>query len=155
MNGIKILVVIILTGYLLLIGRALFYKHGSIDRQTLFTERVVNMVPFSSTYSNMRQAQENGGTYHFQTFWLLGGNLLLLLPWGFLAPVVLPSLRQGRRIALSGFLISLSAELIQLIFRLGVFESDDILLNTTGAVLGYYLFKQLLTGIRDISRAEK
>jgi glycopeptide antibiotics resistance protein len=151
MNGIKILVVIILTGYLLLIGRGLFYKHGSIDRQTFFKERVVNMVPFSSTYSNMLQAKENGGPYHFQDFWLLGGNLLLLLPWGFLAPVVLPSLRHVRRIVLSGFLISLSAELIQLIFRIGVFETDDILLNTTGAVLGYYLFKQLLAGVREIT----
>jgi glycopeptide antibiotics resistance protein len=155
MNGIKMLVVIILTGYLLLIGRALFYKHGPIDRQTFFKERMVNLVPFSSTYSDIVLAKENREAYHFQAFWLLGGNLMLLMPWGFLAPVVLPSLRHGRRIALSGFLISLSAELIQLIFRIGVFESDDLLLNTMGAVLGYYFFKHLWAGVREISRTGK
>jgi glycopeptide antibiotics resistance protein len=155
MNGIKILIVIILTGYLLLIGRALFYKHGSIDRQTFYKERVVNVVPFSSTYSDILLAKENGKPYNFQAFWLLGGNLLLLLPWGFLAPMVLSSLRHVGRIALSGFLISLSVELVQFIFRIGVFESDDILLNTAGAVLGYYLFKHLWAGVREISRTGK
>lgn len=147
--------IILLTGYLLFIGRGLFYKHGLINRHTFYNERIINVVPFSSTYSDMLQAKENGEPYPFQAFLLLAGNLLLLLPWGLLAPVVLPCLRQLWRIALSGFLISVSAELIQLIFRLGVFESDDILLNTLGTVPGYFLFKQLWAGIREISRRGK
>jgi glycopeptide antibiotics resistance protein len=151
MNGIRTLVFIILTGYFLLVGRVLFYKNGSIDRQTFFKERVINVVPFSGTYSTIWLAHEHGGEHIHRALWLIGGNLLLLLPWGFLAPVVLVSWRHIQPIALSGFLLSLSAELVQLIFRIGVFETDDILLNTTGTVLGYYLFRQLAAGIRDIS----
>jgi glycopeptide antibiotics resistance protein len=151
MNGIRILLIIVLAGYLLLIGRVLFYQHGAIDRQTFFQERVANLVPFSSTYFNIWLAKENGGAYIFRAFWLAGGNLLLLMPWGLLAPAVLPSLHHVRRIAWSGFLISFSAESIQFIFRIGVFETDDILLNTTGAVLGYYLYRWLSAGLRELA----
>lgn len=151
MKEIKILVFILLTGYLLLIGRVLFFKNGAIDRQTFFKERVVNLMPFTSTYFNIKQARENGGAYTFQAFWLIGGNFLLLFPWGFLAPVVLTSLRHIRPVTISGFFLSLWAESIQYIFRLGVFESDDILLNTAGAVLGYCFFKRLTPGLRNLS----
>lgn len=38
---------------------------------------------------------------------------------------------------ITGFLLSLTVELIQLIFRLGLFEFDDMFNNTIGMMLGY------------------
>jgi glycopeptide antibiotics resistance protein len=145
MNRMKMLVFIILASYLLLTSWLLFFNNGSIDRQTYYQdkERVVNMVPFSSIQQYIRQAQENGGPYRYRAVRLIGGNLVMLLPWGFLAPLIFNFLYRTWRVAISGLVISLAAELIQFIFRIGVFEADDLLLNTSGALLGYLLLKQL------------
>ena len=43
-------------------------------------------------------------------------------------------------IFLSGFLLSLTVEVIQLISKVGCFDVDDLILNTLGAVLGYVFF---------------
>lgn len=69
------------------------------------------------------------------------GNLVLLLPWGILAPLVIKRLRHLRGVAISGFLISLTAEVLQFSFKLGVFDIDDLMYNTIGAVAGFYLLK--------------
>ena len=38
------------------------------------------------------------------------------------------------------FLLSLSFETLQLIFKVGSFDVDDLLLNTIGGMLGYLAF---------------
>jgi glycopeptide antibiotics resistance protein len=146
MNGIKMLLLILLGSYLLLTGWLLFFQNGSIDRQTYYQdqERVANLVPFSSINPYLRQARENGGAYRHRAVRLIGGNLVMLLPWGFLAPLIFNFLNRTWRVVLSGLAISLAAELIQYICRIGVFETDDLLLNTSGALLGYVLLKQLV-----------
>ena len=45
-----------------------------------------------------------------------------------------------RQIILSGFSISLTVEVIQLITRVGCFDVDDMILNTLGAALGYGIY---------------
>jgi glycopeptide antibiotics resistance protein len=41
-------------------------------------------------------------------------------------------------------LLSFSAELIQWVFTIGIFDVDDILYNSFGAALGFLLSKQLM-----------
>ncbi len=41
---------------------------------------------------------------------------------------------------LSGFSISLTIEVIQLITKVGCFDVDDMILNTLGAALGYGIY---------------
>lgn len=64
-------------------------------------------------------------------------NILMMVPFGLLLPAVLEYRRSHRMIILSAFVYSLSIELIQLIFRVGAFETDDILNNCIGALVGY------------------
>ena len=47
----------------------------------------------------------------------------------------------GFLICISGFLLSLTVEVIQLITKVGCFDVDDMILNTLGAALGYVLFR--------------
>ena len=44
--------------------------------------------------------------------------------------------KYGLRVVIAGFLLSTSIELIQLIFRIGLFEFDDIIGNTIGCFIG-------------------
>lgn len=66
-------------------------------------------------------------------------NILLYVPMGCLLPIVWPKLGTAA-VILIGFLSSLVTESIQLVFRLGLFEVDDLFNNTLGTILGALLF---------------
>ena len=66
-------------------------------------------------------------------------NVLMFVPLGFLTPFIWPYFRSLRRMALTGLGFSLSIELVQL-FSWRSTDIDDLITNTLGAVLGYWLF---------------
>lgn len=77
-------------------------------------------------------------------------NILLFTPMGVLYSELYASYFAKRRkykqlcwwkAMLFGFSISLTIELIQLIFRLGLFEFDDMFNNTIGMMLGYGVYR--------------
>lgn len=68
------------------------------------------------------------------------GNVLGFVPFGFILPIIHSRMNQGLLIVLSGFLLSLGVETIQLITKVGCFDVDDLILNTLGAFLGYIGF---------------
>jgi glycopeptide antibiotics resistance protein len=78
-------------------------------------------------------------------FWLrnLFGNLLLLVPLGLLGPIALPSLDQWSRLALVALLYSVAIELIQLAVPDRSADIDDVIVNVTGALLGFTLLRGL------------
>ncbi|WP_100407680.1 VanZ family protein [Bacillus solitudinis] len=65
------------------------------------------------------------------------GNLLLLLPLGFLLPLWLRKLRNVYQVGLIVMLTSIVIELLQFLFGVGIPNIDDILLNTIGGLVGY------------------
>jgi glycopeptide antibiotics resistance protein len=92
-------------------------------------------------------------------------NLILFIPFGYLLPKLynvitwLPRpavngksvrvLASGSRemsgwtVVLLGFAASFSVELSQFLFRFGVFEPDDLIKNTLGAAVGFYIYCKL------------
>ena len=70
-------------------------------------------------------------------------NILLYIPMGYLLLAVFPKLRLPL-VILIGFLASLLTETIQLAFRLGWFDVDDLLNNTLGTVIGVGLYLLLV-----------
>jgi glycopeptide antibiotics resistance protein len=68
------------------------------------------------------------------------GNMVGFIPFGFLLPLLLPWFRNIFKVLLSGFLLSLAFETAQLIFGLGVFDVDDLILNTCGSFAGYIFY---------------
>ena len=68
------------------------------------------------------------------------GNVVAFMPFGFILPEVWDQLNHWSTITLMGFLFSLCVELIQLVGRVGSFDVDDLLLNTVGALIGYFAF---------------
>lgn len=76
-------------------------------------------------------------------------NVILFLPLGFFLPLLYKKYDRVSKAALTGFLLSLSVELIQMFGRGGT-DINDLITNTVGAGLGYLIFKLLAkrTGVR-------
>ncbi|WP_110945838.1 VanZ family protein [Streptomyces avicenniae] len=93
------------------------------------------------------------GTYLDQPDWSdtvqqIGGNVLLGVPFGVLLPVLFPRIRGLLRVALFTALVMVMVETAQgLIVEGRAFDIDDVILNTTGALIGC-----LIVG-RRLSRA--
>ncbi|MFC5801707.1 VanZ family protein [Streptomyces formicae] len=75
----------------------------------------------------------------------LGGNLLLGVPFGVLLPVLLPRTRGLLRVVLVTGVVMTLVELVQGSLVTGrAFDIDDVILNTTGALLGYLVLGRRL-----------
>ena len=87
-----------------------------------FAPGTVNLVPFRTL----------GDGY------ILAGNLIMFLPFGFF-PALLWRNDTWWKALLAGFAVTLFIECCQLCVG-RAFDVDDLLLNTTGAMLGYWLW---------------
>ena len=70
----------------------------------------------------------------------LFGNILTFIPLGFFLPRLWTHLRTLPRTLLTGGIIVLCIELLQLLTLTGSCDIDDLLLNLPGIALGYALF---------------
>ncbi|MDR0469302.1 MAG: VanZ family protein [Peptococcaceae bacterium] len=68
------------------------------------------------------------------------GNIGWFVPFGFLLPILLKK-ESFLKIMVMGFAFSFMIEVLQYIFRKGVAELDDLILNVLGAAVGYFLYK--------------
>ncbi|MFD5149354.1 VanZ family protein [Streptomyces sp. NPDC058401] len=85
------------------------------------------------------------GASTFEAVRQLGGNLLLGLPFGVLLPVLMPPARGLLRVAVVTVCLMTLVELIQGALVTGrVFDIDDVILNTAGALIGYLLIGRRL-----------
>ncbi len=67
------------------------------------------------------------------------GNILLLVPIGFLVPLICRNLAWRKALLLAvaaGFTI----EVMQAVLRVGIFDVDDLILNGLGVMVGYWFF---------------
>jgi glycopeptide antibiotics resistance protein len=112
----------------------------------------------------MREAMDNGtAAPNFKLFatlgdqikniktgyalWNIAANTVCFIPFGFILPLI--SLKRTGVImtTLWGMLFSIVIEFLQYAFNLGLFDVDDIILNTVGVLLGY-IFIYIILKIR-------
>lgn len=65
-------------------------------------------------------------------------NIILFVPLGFLLPMIWKEYRSLRTAALAGLILSVLIEVLQ-IFTFRLTDVDDLITNTAGAVLGFYM----------------
>lgn len=70
----------------------------------------------------------------------IGGNLIMLLPLGFLLPIMSDRFGNIKAAAAAGLLFSLFIEFSQYYTGRGLFEVDDIIHNTMGACIGCIIY---------------
>lgn len=76
----------------------------------------------------------------------IGGNILLGIPFGILVPVIAPKTRGLLRIVLLTAFVMLLVEFAQGALVEGrAFDIDDVILNTSGALIGYLLLGRRLS----------
>lgn len=82
-------------------------------------------------------------------------NILLYIPLGYLLHYAFPRLRWWQ-VILCGFLLSGLTETVQLVFKLGLCETDDLISNTLGTVIGVVLYNgyKSLMGKRTMQKIE-
>ncbi|MDQ0418158.1 glycopeptide antibiotics resistance protein [Croceifilum oryzae] len=100
-----------------------------------------NFIPFSTieTYTGRN------------SFWKqIGGNIALFAPFGFLIPLIWAKINRFIKTAGLALCLSVLIELLQMLgnelsgWRLRVIDIDDVILNVTGACIGYILLRLTL-----------
>lgn len=107
-----------------------------------FREPVIRLNPITSVLIIYNEGGMRSVIYN------LGGNLLLLMPMGFFIGYYFSNIFNSiKKILIAMFLVSLFIESTQVVLSLILpnvyrfFEINDLILNTAGGCLGYYLFK--------------
>lgn len=128
-NNKRILLITLLTAYLLILLRITVFRSHSYP-----TEMSVNLSLFTDLVA----------TYHENGIWmvlyLVVGNIVWFVPFGFLLPAIFQKLKSYYIIPL-GFLLSLVIEISQFALKKGMFEIDDLVLNTLGTAIGCFIYK--------------
>lgn len=68
------------------------------------------------------------------------GNIFAFSPFGFFLPEISPKMRNFWKVLSMSFLVTMCIECTQLVTKLGVFDVDDLIMNTLGGVIGYGLY---------------
>ncbi len=84
----------------------------------------------------------------------LFGNILCFVPFGLFLPFINEKMRSGLKVALLSLEFSLIVETLQLIFKVGSFDVDDLILNTLGGIIGYVMYKAVMKTV-NTSRRKK
>ncbi len=78
-------------------------------------------------------------------------NVMLFFPLGFFLPLLYKEYNRISSVALTGFLFSLSIEIIQMFGR-GATDINDLITNTVGVCLGCYIYRLLSKLDRKVLR---
>ncbi len=110
----------------------------------------INIVPFASIIKDIGKI---GIAYDGDVLFMIGlivrnvgGNILLLMPLGFLAPIIWDTFKKIKNTILLGLAISISIELLQLTESLfsgwgRITDIDDMIFNVIGSIVGYFIYK--------------
>ena len=120
-----------------------FYIVFLARRRRHMTDRLTNFKPFSGMIERYRYLPHEESWKTLDFYENLYGNVLLFLP----LPIILLTLFGVRNRWLAFFIcvaVSAGIELIQYTLKIGVADSDDVILNSAGAALGIAIYSLAL-----------
>lgn len=122
--------------YLIMLAYFLFFSER-FGRTISSTEYRYNIVLFKELKRFITYRNEIG----IEGFVInIVGNILAFTPFGFALPIISNYNRKLWNIILLSFEFSLTIELIQLMFKVGIFDVDDLFMNTVGGLIGGICF---------------
>lgn len=92
----------------------------------------LNLVPFAAISSYLNHITE------FYAFRNIAGNMMVFVPMGFFVSILFFH-KNGLRTLFMCMAVILLIEAAQLVFKIGYFDIDDIVLNALGCLGGYLL----------------
>ena len=122
-------------------------QYGGI--QSSFTERIsaINFIPFKTIIYYLSQ-NEGFGISRDNIL----GNIFAFTPLGFLLPILFDKCNNVRKILIIGLTVSLSIEVVQVVFSLGSGDIDDIILNVFGTILGFWIYIKFNKRLKNLLR---
>lgn len=145
--------------YLYLLTKLILFKGSPVDfgivkdrlmaflqQPDLVHTRTINLTPFEeiSRDWNSLSLHRPGTAIH------LVGNILAFIPLGIFIPVLTGNkLFSGVKVFLLALLLSLGYEVTQLVTGMGIFDVDDLMLNTLGGFIGYIIYT-LAMGLKKV-----
>lgn len=78
----------------------------------------------------------------------LVGNIIAFMPFGTFLPIYYERCRKMWYTVLYSFELSLVVEILQLVFKVGSLDVDDLILNTIGGLFGFLIYELVKQFIR-------
>lgn len=139
MNKHKVIPFLLFAGYLILLVNILVLKLLPVVTigPMMFNfggtqEGPANLIPFKTIIPYL--SGKNGFLIPMIN---IVGNIIALVPAGFLIPFIYNKMNWRKTILLA-ILLGLSIETIQLILHIGIFDIDDVILNGLGVIIGFW-----------------
>jgi len=126
---VYVFMVLTLTGYFMLFREVAAQGWWYRVLHRIHTKERINLHPFL-----MFKQFQIGSTQ-------VVGNLVMLLPLGIYIPLLFSKFSGFLKVFIICLLVSISIELMQLITSVRSTDIDDVILNTSGAIVGYVLYK--------------
>lgn len=143
-TAIKVVIGLSFLLYAFVMIMLLFFDYrGTMGNGLSFFEQVKsssNFVPFD-TIRTYLQVMLNGSMNRDIPIKNLAGNIILFIPIGIYLPFFMGRARKLGAALLFMMLILLLIESIQLVTRRGVFDIDDFILNMSGALIGFAIWR--------------
>lgn len=93
---------------------------------------------------------EHGNIQYFIVNIIL--NVVAFVPFGFILPIISPKNRKLLNVFFLSLEMTLAIEILQMVFQVGIFDVDDIFMNTLGGTLGYILHELCYWSLRTRTR---
>lgn len=114
--------------------------------------RIGNLTPFKE----ITNAMEHISLSNPHSLINLAGNVAVFVPFGMFVAILFNKKGASfRRVLISSFCLSLSLEVAQLVLYIGTFDVDDLILNTSGGVMGYAVVKLFTFKPRAVSSTNR
>lgn len=132
MDFLKKLYKILIPFYTLFLLYLMFFGFG----RSQYDINIVRLIPMFSTVGFVKQ------TILWKTIIInIFGNILIFVPFGFLG-IVFPKLNNFWILILDFLFAIILIESLQYFTRLGVFDIDDVILNTVGVAIGFWIYRK-------------
>lgn len=120
---------LIILPYTLFLLYLMFFGMGRYQ----YDDNIVRMQPIISTIWFIE-----GTISWFEIVTIVLGNVIMFIPFGFLG-WIFPRLKDLKTLTIDFASVIIIVEALQYFSRLGVFDVDDIILNTFGVYLGFLM----------------
>ncbi|MEP7231844.1 MAG: VanZ family protein [Ginsengibacter sp.] len=128
------------SAYFLLLNYLVFFARR---RRNHHFNYEINFVPIKYSIHTFLTLNANDNFEVYNFYLNLFGNILLFLPFGIILITVF-NVHKLKWIILSTIILSSCIEVLQYLFQVGLADIDDVVLNLSGAVLGFYLYKKII-----------
>ena len=130
----KIIILLLFFIYIGALLKITVFRSG-FSTKNLFVDGNISVLPFYGYFRLITHYK------WFQFVYLFVGNIIWFIPFGIFIPIIIKKNVSLLYMALYGLLISFTIELAQYVFGVGVSEIDDLILNTSGVLIGYISYR--------------